>query len=346
MRAMKRGAVFLYLLAALFALPAAAQTPRIAAESYILMDAETGTVLAEENANLRLPPASLTKIMSTYLYFRAVRDGLLPLSQPVLISENAWGSRVAGSKMFIEVNTQVRVEDLLRGVIVQSGNDAAIALAEAISGDEALFAAEMNRTAAAFGMANSKFQNATGLPAKAHYSSARDIAEISRRTARDFPELYAMYKEREFTYNNIRQENRNGLLDSFAGADGVKTGYTKAAGFCLAASAVRGGRRLVAVVMKAKSGARARAGGDQTPHLRLQHLPQCAVFRRRGCAPVAGVGRHGGGGARAAGEGRRLHRPAQRARGVGIRARRPAACADRKGAGARHPARADRRCGA
>lgn len=247
-------AIWLWTLLALISTPAAlAQTPQIAAESYILLDAETGTVLAENNADMRLPPASLTKIMSTYLYFRAVRDGLLPLTASVEISRNAWASRVVGSKMFIEVNTQVSVEDLLRGVIVQSGNDAAIALAEAVSGDEQLFAREMNRTAAELGLTNSRFQNSTGLPADEHYTSARDIAEISRRSAQDFPELYALYKEREFTYNEIRQENRNGLLGTFTGADGVKTGYTRAAGYCLAASAVREDRRLVAVVMKTAS---------------------------------------------------------------------------------------------
>lgn len=232
---------------------AAAETPLVAAKSYILLDAETGTVLAEDNADERLPPASLTKIMSTYVYFQAIKDGVLSLQQPVAISENAWGSNIAGSKMFIEVNTQVTVEDLLRGVIIQSGNDASIALAEAVAGDERLFAAEMNRMAERLGMTNSRFQNATGLPAKEHYSSARDIAVLSQRTAQDFPDLYPMYAEREFTYNDIRQENRNGLLARFAGTDGLKTGYTRAAGYCLAASALRNGRRLIAVVMKTDS---------------------------------------------------------------------------------------------
>ena len=237
----------------LLPLPVAAQMSPIAAGSYILLDAETGAVLAEENADLRLPPASLTKIMTAYIAFQAINDGVLSLEQLITISENAWGSRVVGSKMFLEVGTQVTVEDLLRGVIVQSGNDASIALAEAVAGDEQLFAQQMNRTAARLNLTNSHFTNATGLPDEESYSSARDIAVLSWRTAKDFPELYKMYREREFTYGNIRQENRNGLLANFAGADGVKTGYTEAAGYCLAAAAVRNGRRLVTVVMKAES---------------------------------------------------------------------------------------------
>lgn len=236
-----------------WSLPVAAQTPLIEAESYILLDAQTGTVLAEKNADLPLPPASLTKIMSAYVVFQAIKDGVLSLGQEVTISRNAWGSNVVGSKMFIEVNKQVTVEELLRGVIVQSGNDASIALAEAVAGDEQLFAAEMNRMAEKMGLANSHFRNATGLPADRHYSSARDVAVMSWWTARDFPELYKMYSEREYTYNNIRQENRNRLLAKFPGADGVKTGYTKEAGYCLAAAATRRGRRLVAVVMRADS---------------------------------------------------------------------------------------------
>ena len=244
------------LLGAFLVLPAAAQTPEITAESYILLDAETGSVLAENKSDEQLPPASLAKIMSTYVFFQALQDGVLELMQPIVISENAWASRVTGSKMFIEVNTEVAVQDLLRGVIIQSGNDAAIALAEAVAGDQVLFAEMMNSTAVEIGMKNSQFQNATGLPAKEQYSSARDMALLVRETVHDFPDLYQMYKEKEFTYNNIRQENRNRLLNKFPGTDGVKTGYTKAAGYCLAASAVKDGRRLISVVMKTASPSR------------------------------------------------------------------------------------------
>ncbi|MCH9758266.1 MAG: D-alanyl-D-alanine carboxypeptidase [Proteobacteria bacterium] len=246
---------FLTLFLLSLALPsvANAQNISVAAESYILLDATTGTVLAEENADLRLPPASLTKIMSSYLFFQAVQDGVLSLEQPITISENAWGAQVVGSKMFIEVGKQVSVADLLRGVVVQSGNDASIALAEAVSGAEEIFAEEMNRRAAQLGLTNSHFKNATGLPEEEHYSSARDIAFLSQALILNFPDLYPLYAEREFTYNEIRQENRNGLLSEFTGADGIKTGYTKAAGYCLAASASQQGRRLIAVVMKTKS---------------------------------------------------------------------------------------------
>ena len=245
----------LWALCAAFSLAAAqAQTPpQINSESYFLMDADTGKVLAEKNADLRLPPASLTKIMTAYLGFRALSENALSWGQEVEISPRAWAKNVVGSKTFLEINTRASVRDLLFGIIVQSGNDASIALAEGLSGDETAFAAAMSEQAKVFGLKNTNFTNATGLPDKAHYSSARDMAEIVRRTVLDFPEYYKIYKEREFTYNNISQPNRNLLLDAFAGADGVKTGFTEAAGYCLAASAVRDGRRLISVVMKTKS---------------------------------------------------------------------------------------------
>ena len=244
---------FLWLAVTGFVAAGAWAAPKVSAESWILMDAETGTVLREVNADLRLPPASLTKIMSTYLYFDAIRDGVLDVDGEVVISRNAWAYNVVGSKMFVEVGATVAVGDLLRGVIVQSGNDASIALAEAIAGDEAAFAEGMNRRMEGWGLRNSRFVNSTGLPAEGHFSSARDIAEMVRRTILDFPELYRIYSEESFEYNGIRQDNRNGLLRKFAGADGVKTGYTKEAGYCLASSAERDGRRLIAVVMRAKS---------------------------------------------------------------------------------------------
>lgn len=232
---------------------AAPPLPGVGAESFILMDADTGEVLGEKNADVRLPPASLTKIMSAYLVFNALRDDALQMDQEVIISPRAWAANVVGSKTFIEVGERVSVRDLLYGVIVQSGNDASIALAEALAGDEAAFAEWMNAEAQKLSMNNTRFANSTGLPAQNHYSSARDIAVIVRASVVEHPKLYEIYAEREFTFNGITQQNRNGLLDSFDGADGVKTGYTKAAGYSLASSAKRGGRRVIAVVMKADS---------------------------------------------------------------------------------------------
>ncbi len=232
---------------------AAPVPPQVSSESYILLDAATGAVLAERNADLRLPPASLTKIMTAYLGFRALREGALSFEQQIRVSRRAWAQNVVGSKTFLRAGDDVTVRDILFGIIVQSGNDASVALAEGLYGDESAFVAAMNAQAAEFGLQNTRFANAAGLPDEGHYSSARDVALMSRRTILDFPEYYPIYAEREFTYNDITQANRNGLLDAFAGADGIKTGYTKAAGYCLAASAVRGGRRLIAVVMKTDS---------------------------------------------------------------------------------------------
>ncbi|MGI9305992.1 MAG: D-alanyl-D-alanine carboxypeptidase family protein [Gammaproteobacteria bacterium] len=246
--------IFALILALLPFSGAYAQTPpKVASESYILLDADTGAILAEKNADLRLPPASLTKIMTAYMGFRALAENALASDQKITVSSRAWAQNVPGSKTFLEVNSEVSVRDLLFGIIVQSGNDASIALAEGLSGDESAFVAAMNEQAAQFGLKNTHFTNTTGLPDEMHYSSARDVAEVIRRTVREFPQDYKIYAEREFTYNDITQPNRNALLDAFRGADGVKTGYTKAAGYCLAASAVRDGRRLISVVMKTKS---------------------------------------------------------------------------------------------
>ena len=233
--------------------------PEIAAKSHILMDFHTGEILAEYNADLRLPPASLTKIMTAHLVFDAIANRQITSDTRALVSEKAWAAKVTGSKTFIEVNTEVSVRDLVYGVIVQSGNDAAIALAELIGGDEKNFARLMNAAAKRIGLQNTRFQNATGLPHPEHYSSARDLALLTRAAVAEFPEEYKIYAEPEFTYNDITQRNRNGLLTKYNGADGVKTGHTKEAGYCLVASAERQGRRLIAVVMGAKSpGARER----------------------------------------------------------------------------------------
>ncbi|MEM9383813.1 MAG: D-alanyl-D-alanine carboxypeptidase family protein [Pseudomonadota bacterium] len=236
--------------------------PQVDARSYILIDFQTGKVLAEREADLVVDPASLTKIMTAYLVFTELRDGRLTLDEEVLVSERAW--RMGGSKMFIEVGDRVRVEDLIRGVIVQSGNDASVALAEHIAGTEDAFALRMEQQALAMGLVNSQFRNATGMPAERHRVTARDVAAMSRRLIADFPQYYPLYSEREFKFGPIEkpQRNRNPLLGNFEGADGLKTGYTAAAGYCLAASAERDGQRLISVVMGTKS-ARARASASR-----------------------------------------------------------------------------------
>jgi D-alanyl-D-alanine carboxypeptidase (penicillin-binding protein 5/6) len=232
--------------------------PTVAASSYLLVDHHSGKVLAEGNADERLEPASLTKILTAYVVFRELAGGNLALSDEVVISEKAW--RTGGSKMFIEVGKRVTVEDLLRGMIVQSGNDASVALAEHVAGSEETFAALMNTHAQRLGMENSHFTNATGLPHPEHYTSARDMALVTAATIREFPEYYAWYAEKEFVFNGIEQANRNRLLWRDDSVDGVKTGHTEAAGYCLVASAERDAMRLTSVVMGTRSEeARARA---------------------------------------------------------------------------------------
>ncbi len=243
--------LFLAILASQFAL---AQTiipraPDIAATSYILIDAKTGHIIVEENADEPLPPASLTKIMTAYIAVEEILNGNLALSDNVHISEKAW--RMEGSKMFVGVNTQVSVEDLLRGIIIQSGNDASVAIAEHIAGSEDAFADMMNQYAEVLGMGSSFFMNASGLDTELYYNtmSARDLATLAEATIARHSDFYPMYAEREFTYNNIRQSNRNTLLFQDRNVDGMKTGWTDAAGFCLVASAERDGMRLISVVM-------------------------------------------------------------------------------------------------
>jgi D-alanyl-D-alanine carboxypeptidase (penicillin-binding protein 5/6) len=221
--------------------------PQIAATSYILMDAKTGEILVEENADIPLPPASLTKIMTSYVAAHELEQGTINLNDEVHISVKAW--QMEGSKMFIQEGTQVRFEDLLRGMVIQSGNDASVAIAEHIAGSEGAFADMMNQHAELLGMSNSYFLNASGLPDAQHTMSARDLAILSRSMIERFPEHYAMYAEREFTYNEIRQPNRNSLLFRDRNVDGIKTGHTEEAGYCLVASAVRDDMRLIAVVM-------------------------------------------------------------------------------------------------
>jgi D-alanyl-D-alanine carboxypeptidase (penicillin-binding protein 5/6) len=230
--------------------------PKVAAKGYLLIDHHTGRVLAEHNADERLEPASLTKILSAYVVFRELAEGNIGLKDEVLVSKKAW--QTPGSRMFIEVGKKVSLEDLLIGMIVQSGNDASVALAEHVAGSESTFAELMNTHAKRLGMENSHFVNATGLPDPDHYITARDIAIATAATIREFPEYYAWYAVKEYTFNGIKQHNRNRLLWQDDAVDGVKTGHTEAAGYCLVASAQRDDMRLTSVVMGA-AGESARA---------------------------------------------------------------------------------------
>ena len=225
--------------------------PQIKATSYILLDAQTNKVIVEYEADERNPPASLTKIMTTYLVEQMIQRGVVERSEQVPVSIKAW--KAEGSKMFIREGTEVDLMDLLRGVVIQSGNDASIALAEFVAGDETSFAQMMNEQAEKLGMLNSNFLNSTGLPDEGHYSSARDMALLTKDMIKRFPEHYQLYSERSFKFNNIEQPNRNRLLRYDRSVDGVKTGYTKAAGYCLVASAERNGMRLISVVMGAEN---------------------------------------------------------------------------------------------
>ena len=225
--------------------------PELAARGYILMDHHSGKVLASKNEQQQLDPASITKLMSAYAAFRALADGQIKLDDQVPVSEQAW--RTPGSRMFIEVNTRVTVQELLQGMIVQSGNDASVALAEYIAGTEAVFAQLMTQYARELGMNNTTYKNSTGLPAEGHQTTAADIARLATVIIEEFPQYYAWYSQREFTYNGITQKNRNALLWRDPSVDGMKTGMTDAAGYCLVSSAKRDGMRLIAVVLGTKS---------------------------------------------------------------------------------------------
>ncbi|GBC58438.1 D-alanyl-D-alanine carboxypeptidase family protein [Stutzerimonas stutzeri] len=220
--------------------------PQLAAKSYMLMDAASGEVLVEHNGDERLPPASLTKLMTAYIATLEIQKGQISDNDMVTVSEKAW--RTGGSRMFIQVNTQVSVDDLLHGIIIQSGNDASVAMAEHIAGSEEAFADMMNSTAQRLGMSNTHFVNATGLPHPEHYSSANDMAKLARAIIYEDPAHYAIYAQKEFFWNNIKQPNRNLLLWRDKTVDGLKTGHTEEAGYCLVASAVRDNMRLISVV--------------------------------------------------------------------------------------------------
>ncbi len=234
-------------------LPAQApQPPQLVGRAWVLVDISSGQMLAAEKADERFEPASLTKLMTAYLAFTALKEKKLRLEQQVNVSEKAW--RAPGSRMFIEPKRPVTVDELLRGMIVQSGNDACIALAEAIAGSEEAFAGMMNRAAERLGMKNSKFMNSSGLPDPQHYATARDLYLLAASLMRDFPEQYAQYySQREYRYNGITQVNRNRLLWLDSTVDGMKTGFTEAAGYCLIATSKRGPRRLLSVLLGSTS---------------------------------------------------------------------------------------------
>lgn len=225
--------------------------PQIAATAYLVMDADTGKVILESQSDERFAPASLTKMMTSYIVEYELNKGNVGLEDLVLVSENAW--RTQGSRMFIREGTQVKLGDLLKGIIIQSGNDASVAVAEHIAGSESAFAGLMNQHARELGMTNTNFANATGLPAENHYSSAKDLAILAKAIIQKFPEHYGIYAEKYFTYNKIRQPNRNKLLWRDNTVDGIKTGHTEEAGYCLVASAKRDDMRLISVVMGTSS---------------------------------------------------------------------------------------------
>ncbi len=227
------------------------QPPNTSSKAFVLMDANSGIVLASKNMHGKLPPASLTKLMTLYVASQALREGRIKLNDSIRISEKAW--RMDGSRMFLNVNTQTTTQDLLNGIIVASGNDACVALAEHIAGSEDVFAQLMNQNASRLGMQNSHYIDSTGLPSPQHYSSAYDLAVLTRAIINDFPDDYVRYKQKWISFNHIRQPNRNRLLWRDPSVDGLKTGHTSDAGYCLVSSALRSNMRLIAVVMGSSS---------------------------------------------------------------------------------------------
>ena len=225
--------------------------PSLGANSYILVDFNSGDVLVESNPDMRVEPASITKVMTSYVVFTELASGNINLTDKVTVSETAW--RTGGSRMFIEPSMQPTIEELIKGMVIQSGNDASVALAEHLAGTEDAFAGLMNHYANLLGMTNSNFMNSTGLPHENHYTTARDVATLSVALIRDFPDFYSWYSEKEYSFNNIRQHNRNNLLWRDPAVDGLKTGHTEAAGYCLASSAKRDGMRLISVVLGSSS---------------------------------------------------------------------------------------------
>ncbi len=242
---------FLFSLLALLLFSSAAiaqemQAPQTEAKQAIIVDYETGTVLYEKNADEKMPTSSMSKVLTTIVVYDAIRDGKLKLDQMLPVSERAW--KMGGSRMFLDLNSTVKVEDLVKGVVIQSGNDACVVLAEGVAGTEENFAELMNRKAADIGMDHSHFMNSNGWPDPNHYSTARDLAKLGVYLIQNYPEDYKYYSEKEFVYNNIKQGNRNPLLYKTLGADGIKTGHTEDGGYGVIGSAVANGRRIVMVI--------------------------------------------------------------------------------------------------
>ena len=248
--------VFISLIAASQASPIP-PAPNLNVKAYVVMDFDSKMILASSNKDLTLPPASITKMMTAYVAFTELKEKNISLDEEILVSKKAW--KTGGSKMFIEVGKRVKVRDILQGVITVSGNDASVALAEHISGDEKTFSTYMNQMATNLGLSNTNYTNATGLPSDSLYTTAEDISILSRALISEFPDLYKLYSTKSFEFNEIKQYSRNKLLFVDDNVDGIKTGFTKAAGYCLASSAKRGSRRLIAVVM-----------GAPTPDVRIQ----------------------------------------------------------------------------
>ena len=256
-----------------------APPPSLAVKAYLLKDFNSGDVIATQNANMRVEPASLTKIMTAYLTFKAVKNGHLQLTQTLPVSEIAW--KVEGSKMFIEPNKPVTVDELLHGMIIVSGNDASIALAEGIASTEELFASMMNKEAQRLGMKNTHYMNATGLPDPQHYTTAEDLAILAAALIRDFPEDYKrLYSVKEYTYNNIKQPNRNRLLWLDPNVDGMKTGHTESAGYCLISSAKRGNTRRISVVLGAPNDAARATESQKLLNYGFQFFDSTLVYKQ------------------------------------------------------------------
>jgi D-alanyl-D-alanine carboxypeptidase (penicillin-binding protein 5/6) len=273
-----RQRLFLALILLGWMLAGPAQAFETAAKAAIIMDHRTGVVLFEKNADERIPPASMSKLMTAYMIFDRLKAGRLKLDDEITISEKSW--RMGGSQMFLKVGDRVKVEDLIRGIIIQSGNDACVAMAEALAGSEEEFAREMNEKARKLGLTNSGFANSTGLDAPGHLMSVRDLALLAHRIIQDFPEYFKYYSEREFVYRDIKQQNRNPLLQAnVPGVDGMKTGYTEQAGYGLVATAKRGDRRVITVLAGLGAISQRKTEGERLLEYGFREFQEYALFQ-------------------------------------------------------------------
>jgi D-alanyl-D-alanine carboxypeptidase (penicillin-binding protein 5/6) len=273
-----RQRLFLALILLGWMLAAPAQAFETAAKAAIIMDHRTGVVLFEKNADERIPPASMSKLMTAYMIFDRLKAGRLKLDDEITISEKSW--KMGGSQMFLKVGDRVKVEDLIRGIIIQSGNDACVAMAEALAGSEEEFAREMNEKARELGLTNSGFANSTGLDAPGHLMSVRDLALLAHRIIQDFPEYFKYYSEREFVYRDIKQQNRNPLLQAnVPGVDGMKTGYTEQAGYGLVATAKRGDRRVITVLAGLGAISQRKTEGERLLEYGFREFQEYALFQ-------------------------------------------------------------------